>query len=66
MPNARKLKSNDKAGEEETFRNLGDFHKTIEYHGRSLEVAKEVSDKGGEEQAYGNLGIAYENLSDFH
>ena len=41
------------------YHSLGDFHKAICYHERSLQIAKEVGDKAGEGRAYGNLGNAY-------
>ena len=42
-----------------------DFRKAIEYHGKHLKIAREVSDQAGEGGAYGNLGNAYFALGDF-
>ena len=47
------------------YRNLGDFHKAIEYHTLDLAIAKEVGDRAGEGRAYGNLGNAYRSQGDF-
>ena len=41
------------------YHSLGQFKTAIEYHQRSLEIAKEVGDKAEEGRSYGNLGNAY-------
>ena len=48
-----------------SYLNLGDFAKAIEYHTQDLAIAKEVGDRAGEGGAYGNLGIAYRSKGDF-
>ena len=49
------------------YDSLGDFEKAIEYHKRSLKIAKEMGDKAGEGKRYCNLGNAqaYDSLGDF-
>ena len=73
MQNTEKLRPNNKAGEGETFNNLGnayqslgDFCEVIKYHEHHLQITKGLGDKAGEGQAYGILGIAYLSLGDFH
>ena len=73
MQNTEKLRPNNKAGEGETFNNLGNayqslgnFREVIKYHEHHLQIAKGLGDKAGEGQAYGILGIAYLSLGDFH
>ena len=73
MQNTEKLRPNNKAGEGETFNNLGnayqslgDFREVIKYHEHHLQITKGLGDKAGEGQAYGILGIAYLSLGDFH
>ena len=73
MQNTEKLRPNNKAGEGETFNNLGnayqslgDFREVIKYHEHHLQIAKGLGDKAGEEEAYGILGTAYLILDDFH
>ena len=73
MQNTEKLRPNNKAGEGETFNNLGNayqssgnFREVIKYHEHHLQIAKGLGDKAGEEEAYGILGTAYLILGDFH
>ena len=73
LQNTEKLRPNNKAGEGETFNNLGNayqssdnFREVIKYHEHHLQIAKGLGDKAGEEEAYGILGIAYLSLGDFH
>ena len=48
-----------------TSKRVGDYQKTIEYHGKQLQIAREMGDQGGEGAAYGNLGNAYQSLDDY-
>ena len=73
LQNTEKLRPNNKAGEGETFNNLGNayqssgnFREVIKYYEHHLQIAKGLGDKAGEEEAYGILGIAYLSLGDFH
>ena len=44
---------------------LGDYEKEIEFHQRSLSIAKEIGGKDTEGKAYSNLGSAYYSLDDY-
>ncbi|PFX11771.1 Tetratricopeptide repeat protein 28, partial [Stylophora pistillata] len=66
------IKAGEKAGEGNSYGNLGNpyhslglFQRAIQYHERHLKTAKEVGDKAGEGRSYCNLGNAYHSLGDF-
>ena len=47
------------------YESLGNYEKAIEFHQRSLSIAKEIGEKGSEGAAYTNLGNAYHSLGDY-
>jgi len=44
---------------------LGEYHKSIEYLEKILQIAQALGDRGGEGKAYGDLGIAYRSLGEY-
>jgi len=44
---------------------LGEYHKAIEHHQQSLQIAREIGDRSGEGRALGNLGNAYLSLGEY-
>ena len=48
-----------------SYRNLGDIKKSIEYHQQALNFSRETGDRQGEGRALGNLGSAYNRLGNY-
>ncbi|PFX24738.1 Tetratricopeptide repeat protein 28 [Stylophora pistillata] len=72
QPISRETEVGAKAGEGEsygnlgnTYQSLGEFKTAMEYHQRQLEISKEVGAKAGEGESYGNLGNTYQSLGEF-
>jgi tetratricopeptide (TPR) repeat protein len=48
-----------------SYRNLGDIEKSINYYHRALQFARKIRDRRGEGTALGNLGNAYYSLGQY-
>ena len=62
----------DRSGEGTAYANLGNAHSSLEdfktaldFHERSLRIAKELGDRSMEGKTYSNLGCAHDRLGDF-
>lgn len=62
----RRLEGNALGNLGNSYADLGDIRRAIEYHEQALVIAREVFDRRGEGAALGNLGDAYADLREFN
>ena len=48
-----------------SYGELGNFEKAIEYYQRALQFTREIGDRNGEGAALGSLGLAYDSLEQY-
>ena len=49
----------------DAYLSLGEYERAIDFHQRSLAIAREIGDRQGEGVSLGSLGIAYFSLSEY-
>jgi tetratricopeptide (TPR) repeat protein len=45
---------------------IGEYEKSIMYHGKALELSRTIGNRDGEGRAIGNMGLVYQNMKRYH